>query len=105
MKHKPNLAPGEQAAPAQACLFDDLPVSAPADRLAVLAIPVPAAAQNKAQRAFNKLVSQIRQQRDLLAAWQQFEVRFHQRVAAELQPARRNSRPPASTCCACWINC
>lgn len=88
MKYPAKPAPiGHQTAQ-QSCLFDDLPVTAPADRLAVLAIPVPAAAQNKAQRAFNKLVSQIRQQRDLLAAWQQFELRFHQRVAAELQPAQ-----------------
>lgn len=55
---------------------------------ALLAIPVPAAAQSKAQRLFNKLIGQIQQQRDLLAQWQQFESRFQQRMATELQPAQ-----------------
>ena len=55
---------------------------------ALLAIPVPAAAQSKAQRLFNKLIGQIQQQRDLLAQWQQFESRFQQRMVTELQPAQ-----------------
>ena len=55
---------------------------------ALLAIPVPAAAQSKAQRLFNKLIAQIGQQRDLLAQWQQFGAQFHQRVTTELLPAQ-----------------
>ena len=69
-------------------MFDGLPPGAPADGSTLLAIPVPAAQQNKAQRLFNKLIGQIQQQRDLLAQWQQFDVRYHQRLAAELQPAQ-----------------
>ena len=55
---------------------------------ALLAIPVPAAAQSKAQRLFNTLIAQIGQRRDLLAQWQQFGAQFHQRVTTELQPAQ-----------------
>ena len=88
MKPKPTSHIGEQARQRQHSLFDDLPPGATAASPALLAIPVPAAAQNKAQRLFNKLIDQIRQQRDLLAQWQQFESRFQQRVATELQPAQ-----------------
>lgn len=51
-----------------------------------MAIPTPATGQSKAQRAFNRLVGQIGQQRELLAPWQQYELRYHQRLATELQP-------------------
>ncbi len=88
MNHKPTSHPGEQPANTQASLFDDLTAGTPAAGPALLAIPVPAAAQNKAQRVFNKLIEQIRQHRDLLAQWQQFESRYQQRVATELQPAQ-----------------
>ena len=88
MKHKPTSSHHEPPAHTQAHLFDDLPVGVSAAGPALLAIPVPAAAQSKAQRLFNKLIGQIQQQRDLLAQWQQFESRFQQRMATELQPAQ-----------------
>lgn len=88
MNHKPKSRPAGHPHAAQAALFDGLPPGAPADGSTLLAIPVPAAQQNKAQRLFNKLIGQIQQQRDLLAQWQQFDVRYHQRLAAELQPAQ-----------------
>jgi len=52
----------------------------------LLAIPTPAAAQSKAQRAFNRLIGQIRAQREELAQWQTFSLRHNQRLATELQP-------------------
>ena len=88
MTHKPTPHLGAQPPDTQASLFDDLPAGAPAVSPALLAIPVPEAAQNKAQRLFNKLIGQIRQQRDLLAQWQQFELRFQQRLIAEFHPAQ-----------------
>ncbi len=72
----------------QTSLFDDLPPQAPPSGPALVAIPLPAAEQTKAQRQFNKLIQQIRQQRSLLAQWQQFEVHFNQRLSAELHPAQ-----------------
>ena len=88
MKHKPTSSLHEPPAHTQAYLFDDLPAGVSAAGPALLAIPVPAAAQSKAQRLFNKLIGQIQQQRDLLAQWQQFGLRFHQRMTTELQPAQ-----------------
>ena len=88
MKHKPTSSLHEPPAHTQAYLFDDLPIGVSTAGPALLAIPVPAAAQSKAQRLFNKLIGQIQQQRDLLAQWQQFESRFQQRLATELQPAQ-----------------
>ena len=88
MKHPPKPSPAGQPEPAQAALFDDLPPDAPAGGATVLAIPVPAAQQNKAQRLFNKLIGQIQQQRGLLAQWQQFDLRFQQRLIAEFHPAQ-----------------
>ena len=58
----------------------------------MLAIPIPAAAQNKAQREFNRLIGQIAQQRELLAQWQGFELRHHQRVITEMQPLQQQLR-------------
>ena len=88
MKPHSQRNPDQPPAQAQASLFDDLPSAAPAAGPALLAIPTPAAAQTKAQRLFNKLIGQIQQLRDLLALWQQYELRFHQRLATELQPAQ-----------------
>jgi hypothetical protein len=83
----PKPIPPCAGAPAQPSLFDDLPPAAAAEpALALLAIPIPAATQTKAQRAFNRLVEQIGQQREALARWQLYEPRHHQRLAAELQP-------------------
>jgi hypothetical protein len=48
--------------------------------------PVPL---SKAQQQFNQLVQRIAQQRELLAQWQAFVQRYHQRLAAELHPAER----------------
>ena len=58
----------------------------------MLAIPIPAASQNKAQREFNRLIGQIAQQRELLAQWQGFELRHHQRVITEMQPLQLQLR-------------
>lgn len=72
-------------------LFDaDPPPPAPAQPArpgdGLLAIQTPASTQSKAQRAFNRLIGQIRAQRELLAQWQAFSVRHNQRLATELQP-------------------
>ena len=88
MTRQPKPAQAKRAPDAQATLFEGLTTSVPAAGPGLLAIPVPAAAQTKAQRTFNKLIGQIHQQRDLLAQWQQYEVRYHQRLATELQPAQ-----------------
>ena len=88
---KPN--PARKVRPAQPSLFDDPPPAAatkPAQSL--VAIPTPAAAQSKTQRAFNRLVGQIQLQRESLAQWQQYELRYHQRLATELQPAQARLR-------------
>jgi len=92
-KPKPNPIPPRAGKPAQPSLFDDLPPAAAADpALVLVAIPIPAASQTKAQRAFNRLVGQIGQQRELLAQWQQYELRYHQRLASELQPLQARLR-------------
>lgn len=92
-KPKPKPIPPRAGKPAQPSLFDDLPPAAAADSaLNLVAIPIPAASQSKAQRAFNRLVGQIGQQRELLAQWQQYELRYHQRLATELQPLQARLR-------------
>ena len=90
---KPKPKSPRAGKPAQPSLFDDLLPAAPADpALSLVAIPTPAASQSKAQRAFNRLVGQIGQQRELLAQWQQYELRYHQRLATELQPLQARLR-------------
>ena len=85
--NQPKPIPPRHGAPAQPSLFDDLPPAAAAEpALTLVAIPTPVAGQSKAQRAFNRLVEQIGQQREALALWQQYELRYHQRLATELQP-------------------
>ncbi len=44
---------------------------------------------SKAQKAFNRLIERIEQQRAVLAAWQEFVPKFYQRVAAELDPLQQ----------------
>jgi hypothetical protein len=75
-----------EAAAAQQNLFDAPTPAAKAPAQILVAIPTPAAKQNKAQRAFNRLIVQIQQQRALLVQWQDFELRYHQRLATEMQP-------------------
>ncbi len=88
---KPN--PPHKVRPAQPSLFDDPPPAAAAKPAqSLVAIPTPAAAQSKTQRAFNRLVGQIQLQRESLAQWQQYELRYHQRLATELQPAQARLR-------------
>jgi hypothetical protein len=69
--------------------FDDDPAAAGASAAAkdaLLAIKTPASAQSKAQRAFNRLIVQVRAQREALAQWQAYTLRHNQRLATELQP-------------------
>jgi hypothetical protein len=77
---------------AQRTLFGDAAPAESSLSQAVLAIPIPASAQNKAQRDFNRLISQIGQQRELLAQWQGVELRHRQRLVAEMQPLQRQLR-------------
>ena len=82
---------------AQPGLFDDDrqgdPISATAaSKDALVAIQTPAATQSKAQRAFNRLIGQIRQQREVLAQWQAYGLRHNQRLATELQPLQAQVR-------------
>ena len=65
--------------------------------LTLVAIPTPASVQTKSQRAFNRSVGQIQQQRELLVQWQQYELRHHQRLATELQPAQARLREARRT--------
>ncbi len=60
--------------------------------LDLLTIPQGAAPLSKAQQQFNQLVQRIAQQRELLAQWQAFIQRYHQRLATEYQPAERELR-------------
>ena len=74
MTHRPAFE-AKPRADAQPGLFDADPQAAPtgataAAKDALVAIQTPAAAQTKAQRAFNRLIGQIRAQRELLAQWQ-----------------------------------
>ena len=76
---------------AQPGLFDDDPQGLPssataASKDALVAIQTPAATQSKAQRAFNRLIGQIRAQREVLAQWQAYDLRHNQRLASELHP-------------------
>jgi hypothetical protein len=82
-RRRPN-ATGQQP------LFDE-PVQA-AGSSAMLAISTPAAAQSKAQRAFNRLIAQLQQQRLLLAQWQDFGLRYHQRLVHEMAPVQAQLR-------------
>lgn len=82
---------------AQLGLFDDdrqgVPIRSTAvSKDALLAIPTPAATQSKAQRAFNRLIGQIRAQREELAQWQAYSSRHSQRLATELQPLQAQVR-------------
>lgn len=88
MKSTPKPRGTAQGPTPQAELFGDVPAGAPAAGPALLVIDVPAAVQSKAQRLFNSLIGQIRQQRELLASWQQFETRHNQRLATDFQPAQ-----------------
>ena len=74
----------------QQSLFDE-PVQA-AGSSALLAITTPAAAQSKAQRAFKRLIAQIQQQRLLLVQWQDFGLRYRQRLAQEMAPVQAQLR-------------
>ena len=78
--------------PAEPSLFNEPAADAGEPALTLVAIPTPAAGQTKAQRAFNRLVGQIQQQRESLVQWQQYELRYHQRLATELQPAQARLR-------------
>ena len=78
--------------PSQPSLFDKPAATDTHPAQVLVAIPTPAAAQSKAQGAFNRLVEQIQQQRELLQQWQQYEVRYHQRLAGELQPLQARLR-------------
>ena len=89
---QPLPSKNRRAQSAQPSLFDELPPGDPGPAQTIVAIPTPAAAQTKAQRAFNRLIGQIRQQRELLAQWQQYETRYHQRLANELQPLQDQVR-------------
>ena len=63
--------------------------SPPADaETAIVRVPgsTAGAPLSKAQKAFNRLIERIEQQRQVLAAWQEFVPKFYQRVAAELDP-------------------
>ena len=78
-KHRPSQPNGQPAKQTQPSLF-----GAPEPASAVLAIPTPAATQFKAQWAFNRLIGQMRQQREELAQWQAYSLRHNQRLATEL---------------------
>lgn len=84
----PKSSPAREGS-AQPDLFGDLPPGAVAPGPTLVAIPTPAASQSKAQRAFNRLIGQIEQQRELLLEWQRYEQRHHQRLTTELEPLRR----------------
>ncbi len=88
---KPASARPGATDPTQRALFDGPQPTVQAGQ-AVLAIPTPAAAQSKAQRAFNRLIGQIGQQRVLLAQWQDFEPRYRQRLATEMAPLEAQLR-------------
>ena len=89
---QPKPIPSSARAPAQSSLFDEPLAAAGEPALTLVAIPTLAAGQTKAQRAFNRLVGQIQQQRESLVQWQQYELRYHQRLATELHPAQARLR-------------
>ena len=78
--------------PSQPSLFDHPTATDTQPAQVLVAIATPAAAQSKAQSAFNRLVEQIGQQREQLLQWQQYEPRYHQRLAVELQPLQARLR-------------
>jgi len=84
--------PPRAGALTQPSLFDEPLAAVGQPALTLVAIPTPAASQTKAQRAFNRLVEQIGQQREALVQWQQYELRYQQRLATELQPAQARLR-------------
>ncbi len=88
---KRHASDAKAPAGAQPGLFDDDPQGLPssataASKDALVAIQTPATAQSKAQRAFNRLIGQIRAQREVLAQWQAYDLRHNQRLASELHP-------------------
>ena len=89
---QPKPTPLRQVRPAQPSLFDEPLAAAAEPALILVTIPTAAAAQSKTQRAFNRLVGQIQLQRESLAQWQQYELRYHQRLATELQPVQARLR-------------
>jgi hypothetical protein len=58
------------------------------DRTDLVAVRGPKAALGKHQRAFNRLIAQIRQHREQLAGWQAYRLRYLERVATELDPVQ-----------------
>ena len=73
--------------------FSQVEAAAPAAPTeALVAIGLPAQALSKRQRSFNRLIEQIRCQRDLLAEWQAYAPRFHQRLANEQAPRKARLR-------------
>ena len=89
---QPKPIPSSADAPTQPSLFDEPLAAAGKPALTLVAIPTPAAGQTKVQRSFNRLVGQIQQQREALVQWQQYELRYHQRLATELHPAQARLR-------------
>ena len=86
-----NRAPHPSAA--QPDLFDHRDDAiTPVPAAALVAIALPAQAMSKGQRSFNRLVEQIRVQRELLTAWQAYETRYHQRLATEQAPRHASLR-------------
>lgn len=81
---------GRSQPPRQASLFDDPDSSAGA--AALVTVAAGRAPLSAAQRTFNQLTDKIRRQREALAAWEAYTMRFQQRVAAELAPAEREVR-------------
>lgn len=85
--------PARRPAAAQPDLFaDNADPITPAPLAALVAIALPAQAQSKGQRSFNRLIEQIRVQRELLAEWQAYDLRFNQRLATELTPHKASLR-------------
>lgn len=66
----------------QASLFGDGPDKA----VRIIEVLDSGRPADKAQATFRRLVTQIEQQRTLLQTWQNYGVRYHQRVTAELLP-------------------
>ena len=87
--------------PQQISLFDE-PLSQGSRLVAIVA---PKAKLTKGQQTFNRLVEKIRQQRELLAKWQAFTLRFQQRVAGELEPLRRELCEDSGRCVSWSTNC
>ena len=72
----------------QSFAFDaDGPHIAQAAAAALLAIEPTVVPLSKAQQTFNRLIEQIRRQREVLQSWQEFMPRFRQRWATDMEPA------------------